>query len=95
MGCPAGSWKEERGVNLLTPQPAAQRAGNVAFEVADEQLWRECLEEAGVLTWVSDGRVRCSPHLYNDASDIRRGAEAAAKAMERAGALAPSSSSGR
>src|SRR5204863_167476 len=47
----------EAGVEVMTPEPPEQRAGNVAFEVDDERAWRAGLEARGVLTWVSDSRV--------------------------------------
>ena len=74
----------DAGIEPLTPEAPEQRAGNVAFEVEDEALWREGLEARGVLTWTSDSRVRFSTHLYNDLDDVRRGVEAAAATLERA-----------
>jgi cysteine desulfurase/selenocysteine lyase len=71
----------DAGVEVMTPEPAAQRAGNVAFEVGDERAWRAGLEARGVLTWVSDSRVRMSTHLYNDEDDVDR-AIAAVQALK-------------
>jgi cysteine desulfurase / selenocysteine lyase len=66
------------GIELMTPLAASARAGNVAFEVTDQDAWRERLEAAGVLSWTSDNRVRLSAFIYNDADDIA----AALTAME-------------
>jgi cysteine desulfurase / selenocysteine lyase len=62
----------ELGLQLLTPPEPDRRAGNVAFEVADELAWRRELEKRDVLAWTGDGRVRLSTHLFNDTSDVER-----------------------
>jgi cysteine desulfurase / selenocysteine lyase len=68
------------GMELMTPSAPAYRAGNVAFEVDDQDAWRESLEDAGVLTWTSDNRVRLSTFIYNDDADV----DAALNAVEHA-----------
>jgi selenocysteine lyase/cysteine desulfurase len=78
------------GLKPLTPSAPEQRAGNVAFEVADELAWRNGLEARDVLAWTGDGRVRLSTHLFNDASDVERAIAAAGEILERAGAGAES-----
>ncbi len=75
----------ELGIELLTPAAPEQRAGNVAFEVADDEAWRAGLEAQGVLTWTSDSRVRLSTHLYNDLGDVERGVAAVATVLKTAG----------
>lgn len=69
------------GVRLLTPEPVAQRAGNVAFAVEDERRWRQELERRGVLGWTGEQRVRFSTHFYNDLSDIERAVAAVAEVL--------------
>jgi cysteine desulfurase / selenocysteine lyase len=77
------------GVPLLTPAEDARRAGNIAFEVNDEQAWRQGLEERGVLGWTGDSRVRLSTHLYNDAADVDRAVSAVAAVFARQGSSGP------
>jgi selenocysteine lyase/cysteine desulfurase len=57
---------------MLTPADSARRAGIVAFEADDEEVWRRGPEAHGVLAWTADKRVRISPHLYNTTADIRQ-----------------------
>ena len=63
---------ESCGIEVMTPSAASQRAGNVAFAVDDQDAWRERLEEANVLCWTSDNRVRLSGFIYNDDEDVAR-----------------------
>lgn len=70
------------GLPVLTPEPAAERAGNLVFAAAAPLLVEQGLREQGVVTWAGDGRVRLSVHAYNDDADVTR----ALHALER---LAP------
>ena len=59
-----------RGRTLLTPEPAAERAGNVCFLADDAAGLRAGLAERGVEVWGSEGRIRVSAHLYNSEEDV-------------------------
>lgn len=77
-----------RGLPVVTPEPAAERAGSVAFASDDAPGIRACLEDAGVLVSGELGRVRASVHLYTTSRDL----DAATAALERVGS-APSARS--
>ncbi len=68
------------GVSVMTPEPAAARAGSVSFEHADPMAVREALEAARVLVTGELGRVRASVHVYTDHDDL----DALATALEDA-----------
>ncbi len=72
----------ELGVDLMTPDAAVQRAGNIAFAVGDEAVWRHELEARGVLAWIGDGRVRLSTHLFNDQFDVEQALAAVAAIVD-------------
>lgn len=57
---------------LLTPEGPERASGIVAFEHPRASEVGAALEREGVIVWAGDGRVRCSLHLYNDASDVSR-----------------------
>jgi cysteine desulfurase/selenocysteine lyase len=61
-----------RGRTVLTPEPAAERGGNVCFLADDAAELAAALSARGVEVWGSEGRVRVSAHLYNDADDVDR-----------------------
>lgn len=61
-----------RGLEVLTPEPAARRAGNVCIALDAPERIEKALNARDILVWASDGRVRFSPYLYNDANDIDR-----------------------
>ena len=61
-----------RGLEMMTPQPAAERAGNVAFAHADNAAIVARAAQAGIHLWDGQGRVRCSVHLFNDTGDVDR-----------------------
>jgi cysteine desulfurase/selenocysteine lyase len=63
---------KQRDRRVLTPSGAGERAGNVCFLADDAADLTARLTERGVLVWGSEGRVRVSTHLYNDAGDIDR-----------------------
>jgi cysteine desulfurase / selenocysteine lyase len=59
-----------RAFTLLTPEAAEERAGNVCFRSDDASGLATRLAALGVLVWGGEGRVRVSPHVHNDESDI-------------------------
>jgi len=61
---------KNRGLNVITPTPESERAGNVCFLAEDTAGIAARLAMRDVLVWGSEGRVRVSMHLYNDAADI-------------------------
>jgi selenocysteine lyase/cysteine desulfurase len=65
-----------RGFSILTPQPAAQRAGNTCFAFDDAERLVAALGERKVQVWGSEGRVRVSTHVYNASTDVQRFFEA-------------------
>jgi cysteine desulfurase/selenocysteine lyase len=71
------------GMRMLTPADPSKRLGIAAFEVEDENFWRQGLEARGVTAWLGDKRVRISPHLYNGTADIRRAIEAVDAVQKR------------
>lgn len=62
----------ERGLEMITPEPAAERAGNVAFAHPDNAGIVARAATAGLRLWDGYGRVRCSVHLFNDDDDVER-----------------------
>jgi selenocysteine lyase/cysteine desulfurase len=60
------------GLDLLTPASSALASGIVSFAHPRAEAIGEALEEAGVIVWAGDGRVRGSLHLYNDMKDVER-----------------------
>jgi selenocysteine lyase/cysteine desulfurase len=61
-----------RGLTVITPPERAERAGNICFLADDAAGLAARLAERQVLVWGSEGRVRVSVHLYNDAGDVTR-----------------------
>lgn len=64
------------GLEVITPEEPARRAGNICIARADGAEFARRLEERDVLVWEGDGRVRYSVHLYNDDGDVERALEA-------------------
>lgn len=60
------------GLDVVTPEAAERRAGNVSFLTADPAAIEAALRERGVVVWAGEGRVRASVHLYNRRSDVDR-----------------------
>ena len=56
----------------LTPEPAAMRAGIVAWTDDDAPRTATELAAAGVLVTGNWGRIRAAGHLYNSEADIAR-----------------------
>jgi selenocysteine lyase/cysteine desulfurase len=63
---------QARGRRVLTPRGHDERAGNICFLADDAAGLATRLAERKVLVWGSEGRVRVSVHLYNDAGDVAR-----------------------
>lgn len=61
-----------RGLEMITPAAAAERAGNVAFAHADNAGIVARAAADGIHLWDGSGRVRCSVHLFNDDGDVDR-----------------------
>ena len=55
---------------MITPDAAAERAGNVCFLADDARGLADRLAARNVLVWGGEGRIRVSAHLYNDADDV-------------------------
>jgi cysteine desulfurase/selenocysteine lyase len=64
------------GLDILTPEPSARRAGNIAFRVRDPHAIELALRERGVLVLSGLGRIRASVHLFNSSHDVERCLEA-------------------
>lgn len=77
------------GLPVMTPAPASERAGSIAFAAADAPAIRRRLEDARVLVTGELGRVRASVHLYTGDGDLTAAAAAVADAV-RPGASQPS-----
>jgi cysteine desulfurase/selenocysteine lyase len=60
------------GLELLTPDDGGTTSGIVCFAHARAEKLGSELEKQGVIARGSDGRVRASVHVYNDAADIDR-----------------------
>lgn len=61
------------GFELMTPEPDAERAGNVCFLVEDLAAVQQALQDRQVLVWGSYAgfaRLRISTHVYNDFYDV-------------------------
>jgi len=61
-----------RSLEMITPEPATERAGNVAFAHPDNAGIVARAATAGIHLWDGYGRVRCSLHLFNDRADLDR-----------------------
>lgn len=69
----------ERGFEVMTPQPAERRAGNIAVVCPQGEAVAGALRDENILVWGGDGRVRASVHAFNDSGDIERYVAAMAK----------------
>jgi len=69
-----------RGLPVMTPEAAGERAGSVAFAAVDAAAIRARLEDAGVLVSGELGRVRASVHVYTTPRDLEAAAPAIAAA---------------
>ena len=60
-----------RGLSLRTPTSAAHRNGMVCVDFPDSQQTQVALQARGIITdWRPDCGLRCSPHFYNQKSDL-------------------------
>jgi selenocysteine lyase/cysteine desulfurase len=71
-----------RGRPVMTPEPPAERGGNVCFLADDAGGLTARLAAEGVLVWGGEGRIRVSPHVHDDRDDVARFFEA----LDRVGA---------
>jgi selenocysteine lyase/cysteine desulfurase len=67
---------------VITPEPPAERGGNVCFLADDAGGLAARLAAEGVLVWGGEGRIRVSPHVHDDRDDVARFFEA----LDRVGA---------
>ena len=74
---------ERIGVALLTPAAPELASGIVSFTHPQAETVREALEQAGIVVWGGDERIRASVHLYNDAADVARLLEALAPILKQ------------
>lgn len=66
---------EENGLKVLVPPGACPPTAIVLLDLPDGRRAFEALQEAGVCVSLRMGRVRLSPHVYNDEEDFARLAE--------------------
>ncbi len=60
------------GLTVLTPEAPEERAGNIVFATDHSLEVGRALQDAGVLVWAGDARVRLSVHVFNDEADVAR-----------------------
>lgn len=72
LGRPLIEGLRRRDFTVITPEAAAERAGNVCFLADDAAGLAERLAARGVLVWGGEGRIRVSPHVHCDAADVDR-----------------------
>jgi selenocysteine lyase/cysteine desulfurase len=60
------------GLTVLTPEAPEERAGNIVFATDRSLEIGRALQDAGVLVWAGEGRVRLSVHVFNDETDVAR-----------------------
>ncbi len=57
-------------LDIITPEFAAERAGNICFGHAEPGKLVALAAAENILFWGDDGRIRVSVHLFNDEEDI-------------------------
>ncbi len=62
----------ERGLRVVSPLGPQERSTILAFEHPDPKGLFHHLDQARVAVSLRGGRIRLSPHFYNDASDVAR-----------------------
>ena len=62
----------ERGLTVVSPRGAGQCSGILSFAHPDPSGLFAHLDAAGVAASPRGGRIRLSPHFYNDHSDVAR-----------------------
>jgi len=63
---------EDRGLRVVSPLSPEERSSILAFEHPDLKTLAVYLDGAGVAYSLRGGRIRLSPHFYNDATDVAR-----------------------
>jgi cysteine desulfurase / selenocysteine lyase len=61
---------KERGIEVITPEEDAARAGIVTFSIAGAEEIFEALKQRKVIIALREGLLRVSPHFYNTSEDI-------------------------
>lgn len=61
-----------RGINVITPKDASQRAGIITFEFENAEETHERLMKQDVVISLRVGRLRVSPHFYNTEEELRK-----------------------
>jgi cysteine desulfurase/selenocysteine lyase len=64
------------GVEVITPDEPARRAGIVTVRVKHSDRISEQLTRAGIVCSLREGAIRLSPHLYSTDDDVHRATEA-------------------
>ena len=62
----------ERGLQVVSPKGPGQRSGILSFAHPDPSGLFAHLDAAGVAASPRGGRIRLSPHFYNDQTDVAR-----------------------
>jgi selenocysteine lyase/cysteine desulfurase len=65
------SFADEHGIGLVTPRERAKRTGIVTMNVPEAGRIFEALNARKIITSLREGKLRISPHFYNNADDIR------------------------
>jgi cysteine desulfurase/selenocysteine lyase len=78
-----GEGLAQRGIRVMTPAAAPERAGNVCFEWPAAESLVQALAERRVHVWGGEGRIRVSTHIYNAAEDVDRFFAALDEAIRR------------
>jgi cysteine desulfurase / selenocysteine lyase len=60
------------GLHVVTPNSWAQRGGNICFLADDAERLQRALASHGIQVIGEKGRVRISPHIFNEAGDVDR-----------------------
>lgn len=60
------------GLQVLTPEASARRAGNLSFAAEDPAAIEATLRANGILVLAGLGRIRISIHLHNSSHDVER-----------------------
>jgi cysteine desulfurase/selenocysteine lyase len=61
-----------RGVNVITPKHADQRAGIVTFDWEDAPAMHQKLLAQNIVTSLRTGKLRAAPHFYNTEEELRK-----------------------
>ena len=61
----------KHGVNVLTPENPAERAGIVSMEIEQPEEVLQRLEKKNIIAAVRGGKLRLSPHFYNTEEELK------------------------